>query len=151
MRAFLRTKVWLKNEEAFSLVELLAALTILSLIIAPLLFLFLTSIDTVIRGGAQTIAVNLAQDKLEHLKDRGFYNLITEYLVEGNSPEIELEIDGYEGYTRRTSVQLEEIEIQDAETTEPYILEVLHLEVIVSWQNKENEWEVVLESYLADR
>lgn len=127
------------------------ATAIFLIAIVPLLSLFFAGAITVERAGSQTTAVNLAREKMEELKGQGFYVLYLYYLEDGRSPKLEDEIDAYLEYSRKTTVQLKEIAVYDKYTTSYYVLELLHLEVSVFWQEREKELGISVQSYLGRR
>lgn len=127
------------------------ATAIFLIAIVPLLSLFFAGAITVEGAGSQTTAVNLAREKMEELKGQGFYVLYLYYLEDGRSPKLEDEIDAYLEYSRKTTVQLKEIAVYDKYTTSYYVLELLHLEVSVFWQEREKELGISVQSYLGRR
>jgi len=132
----------------YSLIELLIAVTILGLVVAPFLGLFGGSFGTIAAAGKQTEAIHLCQQKVESLKAKGYAKVYEDYIAGGNSPQTENDLTGAKEFVRSTSVSVPGLPENDNNT---YPRGLLQIEVIVSFktQNKENEEK--LTTYLSER
>jgi len=128
----------------YSLIEVLMALTVLSILILPLLSLFVYGIDYSHWAGRETKGAAYAHDMMEHLKAEGFRSLkqqiSTDYFL---VPEEDWEEIG--SYTRYYSLQMVTKEM--AYDEDFLNIELLLIEVYVEWDERERE--IVLTSYLA--
>ena len=70
-----------RSEEGFSLIEVMVSIVLLSLVLLPIISYFITSIQAVDHTEQRTIALNLAQAKIEELKIKDFNNIVDE--IEG--------------------------------------------------------------------
>lgn len=108
------------NEQGFTLIELIAAVTILAIIIAPVLGLFSASFKNNRTAKEKTVAVALAQAKMEELKAMHYQELLA---VAGEAMEEVLLEEGLK-YTRFTEIH----------EKEPKLLEI---KVVVYWDKGE--------------
>ncbi len=130
----------------YTFIELLVAITILGLVIAPFLGLFSTAFLSISGSGKQTTAVNLGREQMENVRALG-YPSVYELYRQGKNPALyEDEIPGYPGFRRATTV---EPFYFDLDGLSPPALELMLIEVTVSWEQRDREHEVSLASYLA--
>jgi len=136
------------NTHGSTFVELLVALAILGLVVTPFLNLFAFSSLAVNTASRQTTAVNLCRLQLERTKATGYADLNNYYLIEHNTPLIEINPDGYTGFRRETTVS--QFFLPDTETATPNI-SLLMITVSVFWQQDGQELSENLITYLAER
>lgn len=108
------------DQRGFTLIELMAAVTILVIVIAPALGLFSASFANNREAKEKTMAVALAQAKLEELKTAHYQELSA---LVGETVE-EIPVEEGSKYNRRTEIRQQE----------PKLLEII---VTVYWDDKE--------------
>jgi prepilin-type N-terminal cleavage/methylation domain-containing protein len=131
-----------------SFIELLVALAILGIVVTPFLNLFGFSSTFINNACLQSTAVNLCRSQLEKTKALGYNQVYFYYVDEHNSPLIEDEPDGFPGFRRETVVSnfllpLTETELQG--------IDLLQIDVTVSWQEREKEHSETLSTYICKR
>ncbi len=139
----------LRSNCGYTFIELLIAISILGLVIAPFLALFSGSFLAINSAGRQSAAVNLCREQMETIKSLGCATLHTAYL-EGNSSYLKIEekVDGFCGFKRTTSVETFKFTCEN----EPSLkLELLLIEVTVSWMDRAKEKSETLVSFLSCR
>jgi type IV pilus assembly protein PilV len=90
----------MRKECGFSLLEVLLAISILAVAILAIASMFPTGYTTVHRSGVDTVAVTLAQQRLEWLRNQAY---LSAALAAGTTTEPSL--SGYAGYVRTTLIQ----------------------------------------------
>ncbi len=141
-----------QGEAGYTLVELLVALTILAMVVAPVFNMFVTGYQLLILSGKRTEAVNYSREQMELVKARGYQHAYEFYLAEGNNPYTEEVQGSYGDYSRRTTVEKPTNQPgEEGNHGENYPLKapVLQLEVEVIWEEREKEHSVMVTSYLA--
>ncbi len=138
----------LRNPHGYTFVELLIAITILGIVIAPFLALFSSSYLSILTAGKQTTAVNLCREQMETVKALDYSTVYDYYVHENRSPKIEKALPGYPGFRRTTVVKPFTFYL---ESDPSYELELLFIAVTVSWPVQNSERSLSLESYLAER
>ncbi len=131
----------------YTFVELLVAITILGFIITPFLNLFIFSFSSIENAGKYTTAINLGREKMEDIKARGYNNAYEYYIVDGNNPHPENDIDSWPQYRRVTEVYPLNLNGEDLYPN----LELLSIKITVYWTTGETEYSEVLESTLCQR
>ncbi|MBM7622735.1 prepilin-type N-terminal cleavage/methylation domain-containing protein [Sporohalobacter salinus] len=120
-----------QQERGMTLIEVLVGITILAVILISILGYFVRSTKVVSETEKRSIALNLAQKKMEELKGMEFDNLSEEDEDYGD-------IDDYPEFKREVDLELEESNLQG-------------VTVIVSWQSGDSENSIRLETYIARR
>jgi len=138
----------LSKSSGYSLIELLVAVTILGLVVAPFLGLFGGSYQAIAASNRQTKAVYLAQQKIETLKSKGYEQAYEQYIVTGDSPQVEEKLPGEKGFVRTTSVSARGTPENGVST---YPCKLLKIEVNVSFAIRSKEEKVSLSTYLSER
>ena len=90
----------MRKGEGFSLLEVLIAISILAVAILAIASMFPTAYTTVHRSGVDTVAVTLAQQRFEELRNQAY---LSAALAAGTTTEAAL--SGYAGYARTTLIQ----------------------------------------------
>ncbi len=90
----------MKKEPGFSLLEVLIAISIMAVAILAIASMFPTGYTNVHRSGVDTVAVTLAQQRLEWLRNQAY---LSAALAAGTTTESSL--SGYGGYARTTLIQ----------------------------------------------
>ncbi|WP_017755973.1 type II secretion system protein [Calidifontibacillus oryziterrae] len=67
---------FLRNKRGFTLVEVLAALTILSIVVIPMFSFFAQAYDYTNRNKATTLSLNVAQNALTYMQKQHFKEII---------------------------------------------------------------------------
>ncbi|HSW35552.1 MAG TPA: type II secretion system protein [Candidatus Limnocylindrales bacterium] len=142
-------KHYLSRSEGYSFVELLVAITILGIVVAPFIGLFATGFTAITAAGQQTTAVNLGRAKMEAVKALGYEAAYNHYIT-NNNPIQENEIAGFPGYHRVTTVQPHAFFLSYPNEP-PRKLELLLINVTVSWTMRETEKSETLTSLLSRR
>lgn len=140
-------KVFLINSRGYTLVELLVAVSLLGLVVAPFLGLITTSFTFINEAGQKTAATNLALEKMEIIKAGGFEEAYNHYILEAMNPHLEDNMPRWENFTRKTEVSV----TCPAGLGLPGDIEVLKVLVTVSWKQGDREKNVLLASKLARR
>lgn len=65
-----------KKDDGFSLLEVMLAVLLLGIVLTPMLNIFITSGRLAASSWSETIALNLAQAKLEEMKDTSFDSVV---------------------------------------------------------------------------
>ncbi len=90
----------MKTGRGFSLLEVLIAISILAVAILAAASMFPTAYTNVNRSGVDTVAVTLAQQRFEWLRNQAYSSAA---LAAGTTTESA--ISGYSGYARTTLIQ----------------------------------------------
>jgi prepilin-type N-terminal cleavage/methylation domain-containing protein len=101
------------DQRGFTLIELIAAVTILAIVIAPSLGLFSASFKNNRVAKEKTMAVALAQSKLEELKAMHYHELSA--LVE--TPVEEIPVEAQSQYSRCTDILQREPKLLEINVT----------------------------------
>jgi prepilin-type N-terminal cleavage/methylation domain-containing protein len=118
-------RIWKKNQEGFTMIEVMISIIILSVALLALAGLQIISIRGNAFGGTMTEAITLARDKIEDLKRDDWDNVIT-----GEDIQVERGIS----YARNWAVQM--------------VGQTKEVTVIISWDNGNHQ--VSLGTTLAD-
>jgi len=122
---------------AFTLIEVIVALAIVSLALMTLMRLHLTSGSLINRSSQQTQAVLLAQEKLSLISATGFPKpQTTSGTVKRNLQKFHWQI------------QVREVSLPEISSSGKGLREVI---VRVSWRDGQNEKQLHMTSYVADR
>jgi Tfp pilus assembly protein PilV len=87
------------GNRGFSALEVLIAATVTVVGILAVASMFPSSYTTVNKSGKQTAAVNLAQQRIEALRNQGYAQ------IDAGDNETNAAITGYTGYTRTTLIE----------------------------------------------
>ncbi|MFQ5881715.1 MAG: prepilin-type N-terminal cleavage/methylation domain-containing protein [Candidatus Methylomirabilales bacterium] len=88
----------MNNARGFSVIEVLIGATILTVALLAIASMFPTAYSNVGRSGEQTVAVTLAQQRIEELKNQAYTALAAGQTTEALTGE-------YAGYTRKTTIE----------------------------------------------
>lgn len=121
------------GKHGFLLIELIVAIAVLAVMAGPVFGLFVTSLQNGTLAEMQTVAANLAREKMEEVKSRGY--CCAESCVEEN-------VSGFSQFFRSVEVYLPDV---------PPGVELKEIVVTVSWCWQGSLAEVTLVSYLARR
>ncbi len=139
----------LRSNGGYTFIELLIAISILGLVVAPFLALFSGSYLAISSAGRQSAAINLCREQMEAVKSLGCSTVRTTYLEENaSSSSVEETIAGFSGFRRTTSV---ETFIFSCENEPSLELELLFIEVTVLWNERQSEKSETLSSFLSCR
>lgn len=133
---------FLKKEDGFSLIEVLAAVAMVGILIMPISSLFTSSAALIRLSRQETEAATLAQEGMEILKGRGYAAL--KNCLQGEEEACWQEARG--DYTRETKI----MPVPLSDLFPDAVGEILFLKVLVSWGNSENPRTVSLVSYLGE-
>lgn len=135
-----------KSSAGYTFIELLLAITILALLIAPLLALFATAFKAITLAGQQTTAVNLCRAGIESLKSRDYEAVYGDYRAGG--PVLE---DGpvEEAPLFRRKIEVEPVTLPAGPASPE--LELLQLTVTVSWTARGSQQSFSAETYMSPR
>ncbi len=128
------------REEGFSLLEVIAAVTVLGLILLPVYSMFAGGTFAALSGRHETVAVTLAQEGMEEIKGRG-YGQLREYMAGREEASLEENL-GF--YKRKAAMQI----LQLGEITAGGDGEIIVIKVTVSWGEGEGSRSVSLTSFL---
>ena len=129
-------------ENGFTLIELLVAITVLALVSAALLSLFVCACTAVVEAGRVTTAVHLCRERIEEIKGGGWARC--NQANGENSPPLlweEEQVPDFDFFRRRTAVSPEELPGFPGVT-------LGRISVTVSWRQGREERSVTLETYL---
>jgi len=130
------------KEEGFSLLEVVAAVAILSAVIIPVFSMFVGGKLSVFSGRHETEAVILAQEQMEELKGRGYGQL---RMLMAGQERIETE-DTSGPYARKVVLEVLPLEkITDCEGGE-----VIFIQITVSWSDGRGDRSITLSSFLGE-
>ncbi len=90
----------MRKADGFSLIEVLIAAAILAVALLAIASMFPTAHTNVDWSGDQTVAVTLAQQRIETLRNQP-------YIALAAGTTTETAIPGYTGYTRTTTIQVD--------------------------------------------
>ncbi len=138
--------VLLPKSGGYTFIELLVAITILGIVIAPFLGLLTSGFSSIAAAGRKTTAINLAREEMETIKAVGYDFAYDYFITAGNSPFTENIIPLWPQYRRVTEVyplELEEELLSDAE--------LLSIRITVYWTMHETVFSEALESTLCRR
>lgn len=85
----------MRNARGFSAIEVLVALTITAVALLAIIGMFPSAYSNVDRSGDDTVALTLAQQRIELLKNQPYASV---------AAATESSIPGYAGYTRTTTI-----------------------------------------------
>lgn len=135
------------RNDGYTFIELLVAITLLGLIIAPFLGLFGTSYSAIGRAGQQSTAVNLCRDRMEWVKARGFSYFSPYPNSNGAITLIEEDLPEEPGYRRITEVSTIHISPPGQPDQE---IPLLHVTVTVFFTAGDREYSEKVETYIAE-
>ncbi len=139
----------LRSNGGYTFIELLIAISILGLVVAPFLALFSGSYLAINSAGRQSAAINLCREQMEAVKALGCSTVRTTYLEENaSSNSLEETIPNFSGFRRTTSVEAFIFSCANEPSLE---LELLLIEVTVLWNERHSEKSETLASFLSCR
>ncbi|HAW60114.1 MAG TPA: hypothetical protein DCW86_01420 [Actinobacteria bacterium] len=118
-------RVFLKDERAFSLLEVLGALTIIAVILIPIYIMFYEGIRYVGMSKNQNQAASYGQERVEHIR-----NMTYESIDETNLPD-ETRTLGNMVFTNQVDVVSSPTEVEGADSN------IKKIVVTVSWVENE--------------
>ncbi len=136
------------NVSGYTFIELLIALALLGIVVTPLLNLFATGYSFIGDARRHTTAHNLCRARLEEMRALGYSSVYDLYFNDTASHVTELDPLGYVGFTRETTVSLTDL---PTVTNAALPVELLQIDVTVSWQENNREHEETLSTYLGKR
>lgn len=98
----------IRQEDGFSLLEVIFAVAVLGIIMLPVYSMFTAGSFASLTGRHQTIATTLAQDEMEALKGKG-YEKLRELMAGREELNLEEDLGEYKKKVRLNILQLEEI------------------------------------------
>ena len=114
------------NQNGFTLIEVMLALTILAAVLIPMLFFYVNSIVVLKETDIREKALSIAQQTMEHLKITKYDNLelkaadLSDTLTETEYPELSL--DNYPDFSRKVTITTLEANLKK-------------VTVLISWHN----------------
>jgi len=132
----------------YTFIEILIALALLGIVVAPLLNLFATGYFFINDARMHTTALNLCRARLEETRALGYSAVYDLYLAGAASPVIETDPLGYTGFTRETSVFLIDL---PTVTNALLPVQLLQIDITVSWLENNREHSETLSTYLGKR
>ncbi len=136
------------NTFGYTFIELLIALALLGIVVAPLLNLFATGYTFIGDARMQTTALNLCRARLEELRALGYIAVYDLYLENPSSTVIEPDPSGIAGFSRKTT--LTQIFLPTANNN-GLAVELLQIDVTVAWRENNRDYEETLSTYLGHR
>lgn len=136
------------NTSGYTFIELLIALALLGMVVAPLLNLFATGYSLIGDARMHTIALNLCRARLEEMRALGYSAVYNLYFENSSLPITEPDPLGFAGFTRKTAITLVEI---PAAINCGLPVELLQIDVTVAWRVNNREHEEILSTYLGKR
>jgi prepilin-type N-terminal cleavage/methylation domain-containing protein len=136
------------STSGYTFIELLIALALLGIVVAPLLNLFATGYSFIGDARKETTALNLCRTRLEEMRAMGYTAVCVQYLDSSSLPVSEFNPLGLDGFTRRTNVTL--VELATNNSSNPSV-ELLQIDVTVTWHENNRDYEETLSTYLAHR
>ena len=136
------------STSGYTFIELLIALALLGIVVAPLLNLFATGYVFIGNARMQTTALNLCRAGLEELRAVGYTTLYDLYHENPSSTAIEPDPLYFAGFTRKTTVT--QVKLSIANSNELPV-ELLQIDVTVSWRENNRDYEETLSTYLGHR
>ncbi len=136
------------STSGYTFIELLIALALLGIVVAPLLNLFATGYAFIGDARMQTTALNLCRARLEEMRSLGYTAVYDLYLDQSSLPVNEPDPFIFPGFTRETTVTLVELPISH---NSELPVELLQINVTLSWQENNREQEETLSTYLSNR
>ena len=136
------------NTSGYTFIELLIALALLGMVVAPLLNLFATGYSFIGDARMHTTALNLCRARLEEMRAAGYSAVYNFYLENSSLSITEPDPLGFAGFTRETTVTL--VELPTA-ISSGLLVELLQIEVTVAWRVNNREHEETLSTYLGRR
>jgi len=128
------------REEGFSLLEVIAAVSVLAIIMLPVYSMFGGGAFAVLSGRYYTTAATLAQDGMEDLKGRG-YSQLRELM--GGRAELNLE-ENLGFYSRKVALKV----LPLGEITAGGDGEIILIHITVAWRDGKGGRSVSLTSFL---
>jgi len=132
----------------YTFIELLIALALLGIVVAPLLTLFACSYTIIGDARMHTTALNLCRARLEEMRAFGYSAVYDLYLDNPSLPFIEADPLTFADFTRETTVTLVEL---PAAVNSGLLVELMQIEVTVSWWENDRELKETLSTYLCKR
>lgn len=133
----------------YTFIELLVALTILGLMITPVLMMLSGSFLSIKNSGSQSAAVSLCRQQMETVKALGYDSALELYSTENtdsNTPEENFK--EFPGFKRTTNVRPFTLSC----TNDPdFEIELLLIEITVTWSEGKSERKESLKGLLSDR
>jgi prepilin-type N-terminal cleavage/methylation domain-containing protein len=136
------------NTSGYTFIELLIALALLGIVVAPLLNLFATGYSFIGDARKETTALNLCRTRLEELRAMGYSTVCVQYIDSSSLPVSEFNPLGLDGFIRETNVTL--VELATNNSSNPSV-ELLQIDVTVTWHENNRDYEETLSTYLAHR
>jgi prepilin-type N-terminal cleavage/methylation domain-containing protein len=136
------------NTSGYTFIELLIALALLGIVVAPLLNLFATGYTFIGDARRHTTALNLCRARLEEVRAMGYTAVCDQYLESSSLPISEPNPLGLDGFTRKTRIT--PVELPTALSIAPPV-ELLQIDVTVIWRDNNREQEETLSTYLSNR
>ena len=137
-----------RYNQGYTFIELLVAITILGIVVTPFLALFSGSFLSIKNAGDQSTAINLCRGQMETVKSLGCSAISDLSLSENCSFLIEDNIPGFPGFRRATNIKPVIFSCENQPSLE---LEVLLIEISVTWNRQNSERSVTLSGYLSCR
>lgn len=132
----------------YTFIELLIALALLGIVVAPLLNLFAGGYSIISDARMHTTALNLCRARLEEMRALSYPAVSDLYLENPTLTFIETDPLGFAGFTRETTVTV--VELPTALSSESPV-ELLQIDVTVIWRENNREQEETLSTYLSNR
>ena len=112
-----------KGKQGFTLIELILVIGIIAFILIEMVQLYIYSTQQAVMAGNKTIAINLAQGKIEEIRDHNYDSIATDY-SSGGSPGATFTFSELDG--------IGTVSVDNSNT------ELLVFKVSVSWRDKYN-------------
>ncbi len=136
------------SASGYTFIELLIALALLGIVVAPLLNLFATGYAYIGNARMQTTALNLCRDRIEEMRALGYPAVYNLYLENPSTVSIETNLAGFSGFIRETTLTRVEL---PAATGNGTAAELLQIDVAVSWWENNCKHEETLSTYFSGR
>jgi prepilin-type N-terminal cleavage/methylation domain-containing protein len=136
------------STSGYTFIELLIALALLGIVVAPLLNLFATGYSFISHAREETTALNLCRTRLEEMRAMGYTAVCVQYLDSSSLPVSEFNPLDLDGFIRETNVTLVKLL---ANPGSDLAIELLQIDVTVTWQENNRNFEETLSTYLANR
>ncbi len=132
----IRLRLLLTANGGFTLIEILVALAIISLIVPVAVSIIVAGSNYITHGGNETIAVKIAQERMEEVKSMGFTEMEDEGLagVGGGITEKYGDMEDFPAFKRVTQVTFEENDIIGQNNQ----LKIARIKVTVYWDGHDN-------------
>jgi len=136
------------HNHGYTFIELLVAITILGIVVTPFLALFSGSFLSIKNAGNQSTAINLCRAQMETVRSLGCSAAVDQFATENGSGLVEDNIPGFPGFRRTTNIKPS---IFSCENTPSLEVEVLLIEITVTWIRQNKEHTITLSGYLSCR